>query len=45
MRPPIDTSEYQRIYKRREDLDFCSTGIFFKGLSVKKRKSKKGIFE
>jgi len=41
MRPPIDMSEFQRIYQRREDSDFCSTGIFLKGLSIKKEKMKR----
>jgi len=43
MRPPIDTSEYQRIYQRREDSDFFSNGIFLKGLSAKKEKVKRGF--
>jgi len=42
MRPPIDMSEYQRIYQRREDSDFCSTGIFLKD-DERKGKSRSDI--
>jgi hypothetical protein len=43
MCPPFDTSEYQRIYKRREESDFCSTWIVHERFGLNKDKVKRGF--